>query len=295
MKSLRTTIALFLILALVVSCNSGNEKKGETNSAASSLSEVMKAADAISPEITNVEDVFKTLELVEARYYPILCNDPYSATLYLESKTVAAANLGVYITDIVYHMYGEATSDMFITFSASQELAKYIGLEAEFAATILTELEGGGDISRDSLIYVFNGLMENSEKYSSENEMAYVHTSFLAGLYVEKLFITSSLLDQAYNKEEKSEDDITNTKKLLVVFQNQLESVDALAASLDGQFSHVENLVAENELDELKANVAGLDSKIKEILDTEELQACEYVTNIHELLTSMRNRIVSAS
>jgi hypothetical protein len=294
MKIFRTTIAL-LTLALAVSCNSGNEKKSETSSASNSLAEVMKAADAISPEIMNVEDVFLTLELVDAGYYPILCNDPYSATSYLSSKPVAAANLGVYITDIVYHMYGEATSDMFITFSASQELAKYIGLEAEFAATILTELEGGGDISRDSLIYVFNGLMETSKKYGSENEMAFVHTSFLTGITIEKLFISSSLLDQAYNKEEKSEEDVVNAKKLLVVFQTQLKAVDALIESLDGQLSHVENLIVSTEMEDLKESAAALDGEIKEILDAEELKPSEHVAAIHKQLTTIRNRIVSAS
>jgi len=137
--------------------------------------------------------------------------------------------------------------------------------------------------------------MEGSEKYGSENEMAFVHTSFLTGLYVEKLFITSSLLDQAYNKEEKSEEDIVNTKKLLVVFQNQLESVDALIESLDGQYGEVENLIMAEELSTLKGSVDALNGKAKEILDAEELKPCEHITAIHKELTSIRNRIVSAS
>lgn len=295
MKIFRTTIALMLSVFLMVSCNSGNEKKNVASTATNNLSEVIKAADAISPEITNVEDVFKTLELVEAAYYPILCNDPYSATTYLNSKPVASANLGIYITDIVYHMYGEASSDMFLTFSATQELAKYIGLEDEFAVTLLTELEGGADISRDSLIYVFNGLMEDSEKYGSENEMAYVHNSFLTGLYVEKLFITSSLLDQAYNKEEKSEDDIVNAKKLLAIFQNQLKSVDVLSEALDGQYSNLEGLIQAEDVSALKASGTALGTKVNEIIEAEGLESCEYISDLHKQLTSMRNRIVSAS
>lgn len=295
MKIFRSTIAFVFILALMVSCNSGTDKKSEASSATNNLSEVIKAADAISPEITNVEDVFKTLELVDAAYYPILCNDPYNATSYLNSKPVAAANLGVYITDIVYHMYGEASSDMFITFSASQELAKYIGLEEEFAVTLLTELEGGGEISRDSLIYVFNGLMENSEKYGSENEMAYVHNSFLTGLYVEKLFITSSLLDQSYSKEEKTEADVTNAKKILAIFQNQLKSVDVLAESLEGQYENLQSLIHADEIEALKTTSTALGSKINELIEAEGLQASEHVSKLHEQLTSMRNRIVTAS
>lgn len=295
MKIIRTATVLFMTLALMVSCNSGNDKKSESSSTTSKLSEVIKAADAISPEITNVEDVFKTLEMVDAAYYPILCNDPYNATSYLNSKPVAAANLGVYITDIVYHMYGEAASEMFITFSATQELAKYIGLEEEFAVTLLTELEGGGEISRDSLITVFNGLMEKSEKYGSENEVAYIHNSFLTGLYIEKLFLTSSLLDQAYNKEEKSEEDIDNAKKLLAIFQNQLKSVNVLAESLNGQYSYLEGLIHAEEIEALKTNSTALGTKVNEIIEAEGLESSDEIADLHQLLTSMRNRIVSAS
>ncbi len=295
MKIFRTTTVLFLALALMVSCNSGDDKKSETSTETSKLSEVMKAADAISPEITNVEDVFKTLELVDAAYYPSLCNDPYLATSYLNSKPVASANLGIYITDIVYHLYGEASSEMFITFSATQELAKYIGLEEEFAVTLLTELEGGGEVSRDSLITVFNSLMKNSEKYGSENEMAYVHNSFLTGLYVEKLYITSSLLDQAYNKKEKSEDDITNAKKLLAIFQNQLKSVSVLSESLDGQYEYLGGLILVEEVDALKVSSTALGTKFNDLIEAEGLETCDHIVDLHKQLTEMRNRIVSAS
>ncbi len=294
MKIIRITTALFLVLALLASCNSGNEKTKDSNAAVNSLEEVIKAADAISPEITNVDDIFKTLDLVEAGYYPILCNDPYSATSYLISKPVASANLGIYVTDIVYHMYGDGITEMYTSFSASQELAKYIGLESAFAATLLTELEGS-DISRDSLVVVFNGLMEDSEKYGSANEMAYVHTSFLTGLYIEKLFITSSLLDQSYNRKEKSGQNIINTKKLLVVFQNQLGSLDALLESLDGQYKHLEEIIDADEINGLNESRIALNTKVDELLSAEELQSCEHITTIYKQLTDIRNRIISAN
>ena len=36
---------------------------------------------------------------------------------------VAAANLGIYMTDIIYHFYGDATESMYTSFQAAQELA----------------------------------------------------------------------------------------------------------------------------------------------------------------------------
>ncbi len=105
----------------------------------------------------------------------------------------------------------------------------------------------------------------------------------------------STLLNQAYNKEVKSEDDVVNAKKLLVVFQTQLEAVDALIESLDGQLSQVENLIVSAELNDLKESTVALDGEIKEIFDAEELIPNEQVAAIHKQLTTIRNRIVSAS
>lgn len=258
------------------------------------LNEIMKAADAISLDMNSVEDVFATLDLAEAAYYSVLCNDPYNAEKYLKSKASAAANLGVYVTDIVYHMYGEATEDMYLTFSASQELARYIGLESEFAATLLTELEGG-QLSRDSLITVFSGLMEESESYNSAEEMMHVHTAFLAGVYVEKLFITSSLLEQGQKKEKPSVDDINNFKKLLVVLEKQLESLDILSESIAGHSRELKNEFNLVDFDQLLTAAERLNDVSRDILNSDELKVSEELSKVYVDITRMRTRIVSSS
>jgi len=294
MKIAKLTIPVVLSILLFSSCNSGNTKSAEKESSAEDLKEIIAAADAISPEINSVEDVFSTLDLAEASYFPVLCNDPYNASNYLNSKPVAAANLGIYVTDIVYHMYGDATEAMFLTFSATQELARYMGLESEFAATLLTQLEGG-QISRDSLITVFSDLMEESKSYNSTDEMIHVHTAFLAGLYIEKLYITSSLLEQGLKKESPTEQDVVNQKKLLVVFINQLKTLDVLKSSLE---KHKKKLNEEFDLadfEKLSLATTALEEKSESILNNPGLETSVELTELNNLISTIRNRIISAS
>jgi hypothetical protein len=294
MKIFKISILVIFSLLIFTACNSDGKKTNDKASDEMALNEIISAADAISPEINSINDVFSTLELAEAAYYPVLCNDPYNASNYLKSKPVAAANLGIYVTDIVYHTYGDANEDMFLAFSASQELARYIGLESEFAATLLTELEGGS-ISRDSLIQVFNGLMKDSEEYNSAEEMIHVHTAFLAGLYMEKLFIISSLLEQGQNKEDASEKDIVNFKKLFVVFENQLETLDVLKASIESQKKNLSDKFSVEAFAKLNAAAVDLKAKSEEILNSSKLMLTPELTSTYTLISEIRTHIVSES
>ncbi|MEX0986346.1 MAG: hypothetical protein WD052_02630 [Bacteroidales bacterium] len=294
MKSIKNSIPVLLSIFIFTSCNTANKKTGDEPSGEMDLVEIIKAANAISPEVSSVEDVFHTLDLTEASYYPILCNDPYNAVNYLNNRVVTAANLGVYVTDIVYHMYGNSTENTFLSFSASQELASRMGLESEFGATLLTELEGG-KITRDSLIIAFSGLMSESKAYNTKEEMMHVHTAFLTGLYVEKLFITSSLLEQEQKNAAPDEKDIMNYKKMLVIFQNQFETLHILLTSLEKHQDELKDVFNLEELKKLAAAATRLEQKSEEILSAPEITKEEELTAMHLLITNIRNRVVSAS
>lgn len=288
---------LALIVAFsfsIVSCNSDGKKSEEVTAETVDLSEILKAADAISPDLKSVDDVLKTLELANAQYFPVLCNDPYNAENYMESKAAAASNLGIYVTDIVYHVYGDATEDMYLTFGAAQELARYLGLESEFGATLLTELEGD-NISRDSLINVFNNLLSKSEDLHSADDVMHVHTAFITGLYVEKLFIVSSLLDQAQKKEDPSEKEVANFKKLLVILKNQLDSMGVLEESLEKNKKQLKETIDIDAIMEMKGAVETFDGAYEGILGSETISSSKEITDLQSKIASLRTGIIATS
>jgi hypothetical protein len=290
---MKVLIPFLLSALLFLSCNSG-DKQSATTTTEANLSEIIKAADAISPDLNSIEDVFSTLELAKAKYYPVLTSDPYNAPNYLKSKTAAASNLGIYVADMVYHSYGDATDKVFITFSASQELARYIGLESEFAATVLTELEGG-QISRDSLITVFNNLMASSHEYNSEEEMMHVHAAFLAGLYVEKLYITSSLLEQGLKTEKTTQEDTENFITLLAIFNKQLETIDALESTIEKHRNELKDLVVADDFQKISSLSKLLKVKTDQIVSSNKMADLPELTEIYKSVSSIRTNITSAS
>ena len=241
MKYLKLTLALLISLALFASCGSNQKKQQSTDTF--NIEDYIKAAETIDPSIRTVEQILDILDLVNAEYYDVLTNDPYNAHSYKTTYPIAAANLGIYVVDILYHFYGEETETMYLSFQAAQELAKYIGVDSEFGAWTFENLEGA-TMKRDTITRMFNQLLLDSEQYGSEKEMIFIHTAVLTGSFVEKVHITGSLLKQKLLAEEISQEDEGDIRELLVIFMNQLNpSSTVLYDAFLAQQDQLEGLV----------------------------------------------------
>lgn len=295
MKYLKISLALVLTMLMLSSCG-GNKKKGEAVSDGFTMADFIKAAEAIDPNLNKVDQLFKILDMVNAEYYDALSNDPYSAHSYKSSFPVAAANLGIYMTDIIYHLYGGNTETMYLSFAAAQELAKFVGVESEFGTWTIESLEGQA-MSRDTMAMLFNTLLADSKKYNTEQEVVFVHTAFLAGSFVEKVFITSNLLQQKLSAKELTKEQEGDIRELLVIYLNQLDpSASILYDAFEAQKEELEGLVVITTFQRLKELSTHLKS-IKSSLvaaPISEIAANEDLKTAFNLIANLRMVLVTA-
>jgi len=294
MKYLNYTLALLLSLALFASC--GSNKKKEESAETFNIEDYIKAAETIDPTINSVEQVFDILSMVSAEYYDVLTNDPYNAHSYKSSYSIASANLGIYMVDILYHFYGEATETMYLSFQAAQELAKHIGVDSEFGQWTLEKLEGS-TMQRDTITRMFNQLLTESEQYGSEKEMIFIHTAFLTGSFVEKVHITGNLLKQKLLVEDMTQEDEGDIRELLVIFMNQLNpSSSILYDAFVKQQDQLEGLVVLTTFEKLK----DLSDHLIELKPTlavapiSEIKANEELKTAFQLIENLRSVLVTA-
>ena len=294
MKYLNYTLALVLSLALFASCGSNTKK--DQSSDTFNLEDYIKTAETIDPTLNNVEQMFDILDMVNAEYYDMLTNDPYNAHSYKTSYPVAAANLGIYIVDVLYHFYGEATETMYLSFQAAQELAKHIGVDEQFGSWTIEKLEGT-TMQRDTITQMFNTLLKDSENYGSEKEMVFVHTAFLAGSFVEKVYITGNLLKQKLMIEELSQEDEGDIRELLVIFMNQLNpSTSVLYDAFVKQQDQLEGLIVLTTFEKLKE----LSNHLIELKPTlavapiSDIGANEDLKTAFQLIDTLRSVLVTA-
>ena len=296
MKILKPVLSFVLALFLITSCSSNKKQQNDTSEETYDLQSYIDAAEAITPDLNSVDQIFKLLDMVEAGYYPVLTNDPYSAHSYKSTYPVAAANLGIFMTDMVYHLYGENTETMYLTFAAAQELARHIGVESEFASTTIENLEGTM-MKRDTITILFNELMKESEKYNSSQEMLFVHTAFLTGAFIEKVHISSSLLKQKMKAEEISRENESNIKELLVIYLNQIEPTGILLEAFEQQQAQLERVVMGNtftKLDMLATQLREVKSSLV-AMPVNEIATDEALLSSFELISELRTTIVTSS
>lgn len=294
MKYVNYTLVLVLSLVLFASC--GNKTNKDQTAGTFDIQDYIKAAETIDPSLNNVEQIFSILDMVNAEYYDVLTNDPYSAHAYKSSYPIAAANLGIYVTDILYHFYGEATETMYLTFSAAQELAMYIGVESEFGAWTIEKLEGS-TLHRDTITMLFNTLLTDSEKYQSEQERIFIHTAFLTGSFVEKVHITGNLLKQKLLMEDKTQEDEGDIREILVIYLNQLNpSTGVLFEAFSRQQDQLKDLLVLKTFEELKAlseHLIELKAELA-VAPIEDIAANEELKTSFQLIENLRNVLVSA-
>jgi hypothetical protein len=294
MKYLNYALALLLSLALFASC--GSNQKKDQSSDTFSIEDYIKAAETIDPSINSVEQIFDILNLVNAEYYDVLTNDPYNAHSYKSSFPIAAANMGIYMVDILYHFYGEATETMFLAFQAAQELAKEIGVESEFGTWTLEKLEGS-TMQRDTITRMFNTLLKDSEQYGSEKEMIFIHTAFLTGSFIEKVHISGNLLKQKMLAEDISEEDEGDIRELLVIFMNQLNpSSSILYDAFLKQQDQLEGLVVLatfERLKQLSEHLTELKSTLA-IAPISDIKANQELKTAFQLIENLRNLLITA-
>ncbi len=296
MKQLKFTLVLTLSLLILSSCGN-NKKPGQQSSDEFKIEDYIKAAEAIEPNMNRVEQIFNILDMVNAEYYDVLTNDPYSAHNYKFSFPITAANLGIYMTDIIYHLYGENNEAMYLSFAAAQELAKHLGIQSKFGSWTIENLEGTM-AKRDTVTMLFNNLLSDSKNYNSEKEMVFVHTAFLTGSFVEKIHITSNLLKQKMAATDLTQEQEGDIRELLVIYLNQLSpSTGVLYDAFERQQDQLSGLVVlttfqklEELSDQLKSVKATLAvAPISEIASNQDLIAT------FNLIANLRMVLVTAS
>jgi len=296
MKQLKISLVLALSMIILASC--GNKTKKETQTDHTfSMEDYIATAEAIDPNLNKVDQVFSILDLVNAEYLDVLTNDPYSAHSYKFNYPIAAANLGIYMADILYHLYGGDDEAMYLSFAAAQELARYIGIDSEFGSWTIENLEGTL-VKRDTIAMLFNTLLEDSEKYNSEQERVFIHTAFLTGSFVEKVYISSNLLKQKLAASEMTKEQEADIRELLVIYLNQLNpSTGILYDALERQKDQLTGLVIVTTFQKLKE----LSDQLKEVKSSlavapiSEIAANENLKTTFNLIANLRMVLVTAA
>ena len=300
MKGIQYLAIIFLAMLFTISCGSGtqNKQEGQTSESSSdpdayTFEKFLEDAKDLELGTTAISGIHQYFVMAKVDYFQEMCNSSENVSRYLDSYPLAAANLGVYFADLLYHTYGRATENTVNTTNVILELSDYLGLENDMYENLLARYDDNV-APVDSTLVFWHALMKDSEKYNSEKEKIFVKSAILLGNNIEKFYLISSLVQTPFRRELTS-DEATMAKKQLTYFLMNLETrVASLQEIFEAQKEQLQSLFLLDELAKLHDVAATVTEKGDAILalDAPGIMSSPELDALHTQILVIRTAIV---
>jgi len=220
-----------------------------------------------------------------------LLNDVDRTNHYLKSgnKGAAAANLGVYMSDLSCLIAHGKRDEASRYFQACLALSEFIGMKKQFSQAIqfgFNEIIAGDSNLEKSLAVVFKDANNTAE----QEEFKKLHASALTGYYIEELSLLALFL-KSYRTTESSD---SLFFAALSAFANQKDELDNLITYFDHVQLKSAGLTAYQDLLSLQSKYLAMDSKqlLKET-DPKVVLRDKSLQDIFNSLFSLRERVIN--
>ncbi|MEN8117588.1 MAG: hypothetical protein ABFS16_11455 [Bacteroidota bacterium] len=246
-------------------------------------------ADEILPQLQNLTSISEFFKLHDVAYYANIPNVPVKALEYKGDHKIAA-NMGVYLADMVYVMGTEGYKTADENYGAVMQLAEKAGLDDEFPDLVI-ERYTNQNISVDSVVNMLNTALDNSEKKLSADDKKEFYDFMLFGNYMEKLYTISSLLVK-YEDSDLPEAAVADlNRSLLLMMAKQKQPLEELSKLMIGYSS---NIVDHKEIRQLIKNYEKLAASKDKILKLKpaDIYKAKEITTIESEVKKIRDRIV---
>jgi len=220
-----------------------------------------------------------------------LLNDVDRTNHYLKAanKGAAAANLGIYMSDLSCLIAHGKRDEASRYFQACLALSEFIGMKKQFSQAVqlgFNEIIAGDKNLEKSLAVLFQDASNTAE----QEEFKKLHASALTGYYIEELSLLALFL-KSYRTTESSD---SLFFAALSAFANQKDELDNLITYFDHVQLKSAGLSAYQDLLTLQSKYLALDNtKLLQEADPKVILRDKTLQDIFDSLFSLRQRIVN--
>jgi hypothetical protein len=246
------------------------------------------------------DDVLKTLrsshvtnQLKFSRHFfdNGLLNDVDRANHYLKAgnKGAAAANLGIYMSDLSCLIAHGKREEAGRYFQACLALSEFIGMKKQFSQAIrlgFNEIIAGDQNLEKSLAVLF----QDAKNIAEEEDFKKLHASALAGYYIEELYLLGFFL-KSYRSTDGSD---SLFFAALIAFANQKDELNNLITYFDhvqlksaGISAYQDLLLLQSKYLAMNSNQLLQETDPKVVLEDKSIQ------DIFDSLFSLRERVIN--
>jgi hypothetical protein len=283
----KIVLILLIVFSISISCVNQERQKTKDNKFKLNTEDVA----VVIPELHSISELKAILEIADIGFNPEIINQTEYVSLYFGDQKIAA-NIGVYLADLVYVMSTKENPDIYKEYGAIFELAKQFGFADDLLNVTLERYENG-NTSVDQLFELLEKSLENSSKNMSGSEVSEFSSYLLLGNYIEKLYIVSSLLQQRNDKVDV-ETEAEMKSGLLSLMTRQSIRIDQMIYVLSKYPNRSLDVLVLEDLQLLFNNYLNVEANRDKILKLKpvELYNSKEVITIFNQIEKIRNRIV---
>jgi len=186
---------LFVLLlgSLTLSCQKSKENS-ETQATAPDSTTFTNERNTFFSNLLAPSEAAAQLQATGAEFNASLMHDPKKYTQYTSNDTKAAANMGIYLSDLNYSVAYKKSANTKEYFTAAHELSKAIGME-QGALDFLSQRYNNNIAQNDSVKSVMKDLLAKSTQSLQGTEREKLAGAAMAAYQIENLHLALGVID----------------------------------------------------------------------------------------------------
>ena len=186
---------LFVLLlgSLTLSCQKSKENS-ETQATTPDSTTFTNERNTFFSNLLAPSEAAAQLQATGAEFNASLMHDPKKYTQYTSNDTKAAANMGIYLSDLNYSVAYKKSANTKEYFTAAHELSKAIGME-QGALDFLSQRYNNNIAQNDSVKSVMKDLLTKSTQSLQGTEREKLAGAAMAAYQIENLHLALGVID----------------------------------------------------------------------------------------------------
>lgn len=242
----------------------------------------------IQPKLTSMSNISAFYEINDITFYEGIVNEPAKALEY-EGAHKTAANMGVYLADMIYGINAKSL-EANESFSAVLQLADKVGVEKQFTQLIIDRLNSE-TITASEVAATIDEVLKASEEQLSKDQKTEYYNFLLYGNYIEKLYLISRVLDKSKESDLPESAQANLNRSLLLLMARQGKPLEELSRLM---INYSSEIVAHRDIKNLLASYKALAANAPEIVKLSPAEIYEHknITELQKQIGEIRSRVV---
>jgi hypothetical protein len=271
-------LLILMLTRILISCSQQPVPSQPIPSQAAMDSFHIKAVHSY-PKCDNVSELLRLTRDLDVGFVHNAVNDFENADKYTSNDNITAANMGVYMTDMVYAWICDEEDISMKHNMAALSLADHLKMADVFLDSFFQKYDNE-DMDPDTILILFEHNLNEAIRQLPEEKNLELYSAVLTGTFIEKIHLVYEMIRNCPEISDSPDLILENLQKMVWIASGQVKTLEDLNKQIDSYQIPEESRLVHGEL----VNLDKMMSKAVFLNDTSKVRSIDII-NDNEFLT----------